>query len=307
VPGKGFFSQLNTVRSTLKHNGLFPDPKQWFRVGEKTYAYLSAWCENYLGLRLDAIDESSLIADNSVKARYAAAVTALASGSYRLCLEELAQAADSLFNNVKGLRHLSVGRSRAEDAIKLAAFGVHGNDYLALQEFLPSMRRDADGARHIVWEQKKYGHPGNWTEEAASFCVKTFVDVALRIQDSPWIPGAFEFGILYEHQIVALTDGVRIVQERGIGQSGSPEQVVIRTLNRGEVLRGQVSTKSTTWVEAMLGQRPTAILSIMNLDEKLFGDVEANKVRVTCVPRDHPLIHEHFPDLPEVEFDASTS
>src|ERR1019366_6914097 len=30
----GYFRNLNSTRNSLKHNGLFPDAKQWSRVGE---------------------------------------------------------------------------------------------------------------------------------------------------------------------------------------------------------------------------------------------------------------------------------
>ena len=50
VPGKEYFSQLNQVRVGLKHNCIFPDPKQWFRVGENTKNYVSIWCKKYLSI-----------------------------------------------------------------------------------------------------------------------------------------------------------------------------------------------------------------------------------------------------------------
>src|SRR5712664_1290751 len=63
VEGKEYFNQLNRVRIHIKHHGLFPDQKQWYRVGEKTYDYVSRWCENYFNVSLDDLDESSLIHD----------------------------------------------------------------------------------------------------------------------------------------------------------------------------------------------------------------------------------------------------
>lgn len=307
VPGKGFFAQLNSVRASLKHNGIFPNPKQWFRVGERTYEYVSTWCADYLGLPLDDLDESSLIADSEVKKHHGAAVEALRSGQFKLCLAELALATHTLFRINQGLRRLDVGRSRAEDAIKLAPFGVHGNDYLALQEFLPSVREDATGTPLIVWDQGRYGHPGNWTEHNASFCLRTFVEIAIRIQNVPWIPGAIEFAFLYEHKVTALVDDVQIVQEPGTGIFEPGNKVVVRTLSKGETLRAHVSKKTVSLFEATSGRPRAPILSIVILDDKLFGEVEADKVKVTCIPHDHPWVRDNFPKLPEIDYDPTTA
>jgi hypothetical protein len=37
VPGRSYFSQLNRVRVDIKHLGIFPDPKQWVRTGERVW------------------------------------------------------------------------------------------------------------------------------------------------------------------------------------------------------------------------------------------------------------------------------
>jgi hypothetical protein len=41
VFAKEYFSQLNRVRVNIKHYGIFPDPRQWARVGETCYSYMS--------------------------------------------------------------------------------------------------------------------------------------------------------------------------------------------------------------------------------------------------------------------------
>jgi hypothetical protein len=155
----------------------------------------------------------------------------------------------------------------------------------------------------IRWEQEKYGHPANWSKHAAEFSLRTFVEVALRIQDADWVPGAVEFAVVYEHKIIALVDGVEVVQERRRGPLDPPERVVVRTLREGETLRCQVIRKDDGLAAAMLGMERRPVLSIYKLDEKMWGEVEADKVRVTCVPRDNPRIREYFPDLPEIEYD----
>ena len=154
VVGREYFSQLNRVRTDIKHHGIFPDPNQWYRVGERTFDYVSKWCQQYLGLSLDELDESALIGNKEVKEFYDKAIEAFQQEHYKESLEYLAYAAETLFRSNQALRNLSVGNPRAEDAIKLAAFGVHANDYLALQEFLPSFRyKPAQKQKIVKWKQ----------------------------------------------------------------------------------------------------------------------------------------------------------
>jgi hypothetical protein len=74
VEGKEYFNQLNRVRIGIKHHGVFPDQRQWHRVAEKTYEYISGWCKKYIGFTLDELDESSLLSDAKVKRFYFSAV-----------------------------------------------------------------------------------------------------------------------------------------------------------------------------------------------------------------------------------------
>jgi hypothetical protein len=309
VAGQPYFSSLNSVRIGIKHEGNFPDPQQWYRVGERTYEYVSEWCQEYLGLSLDELDESVLIRDDKVKEWHKKAKEALGQDRFRESLEHLAYATEALFSSNRALRGLIIGKSRAEDAIKLAAFGVHANDYLALQEFLPSIFLKRGYDQPVVkWEQKKYGHPGNWTRYAAEFALKTFVDVALRIQDADWIPGAMEFDVLYEHKITALEDGVEITQEKKpstLSEATNPEHIVVRTLKKDESLRGRVEPKSPKdFLAAILGLKPP-VYSIIIPDQQLYGEFETNKVLITCVPRDNELVRKYFNDLPEVEHEPT--
>ncbi len=320
VPGRDYFSQLNTVRTAIKHQGVFPDPQQWFRVGEKTRSYVSIWCEKYLSISLDDLDESDMISDPDVKNQYDIAEKAFVEGDHKGVLENLAIALRLLFQSNQALRNLHVGTPRAEDALKLSAFGVHANEFLALQEFLPRCYSGIDDQAKIDWEQEKFGHPANWRQNAAEFCLKTFVSVALRIQDAQWIPGAIEFDSVYEHKITALVDNVEIVQERSKGilepkekvvvhtlkkrdLLEPKEKVVVHTLKKGESIRGKISKEGSPLIAAILGQAYKPVLSFMSYEEPIiFGDVEADKVCVTCVPKDNKLVREYFSDLSEIEY-----
>src|SRR4030042_3117723 len=95
VPGRDYFSQLNEVRINIKHQGIFPDPQQWYRVGERTWEYVSGWCQDYLERSLEDLDESSLISDPAVKKHYDSAMEAFHRSNYKETLEHLAFATEA--------------------------------------------------------------------------------------------------------------------------------------------------------------------------------------------------------------------
>jgi len=305
VPGRDFFSQLNSVRVNIKHQGIFPDYKQWCHVGERTYDYLSECTEKYMKILFDDLDESALLADENVKSLYDEARISFEQDNYKATLEKIGQAFYMLFESNKALRNLHVGDPRAEDAIKLSAFGINSNDFLALQEFLPAVYKDLKSNPKIVWHQEKFGHPANWNENSADFCLRTFLHVAIRIQEAEWIPGAIEFSTLYEHKITAIADEVEIVQEPPQYLVDPGERKVVRILKKGESLRGLVSKPSELSSMLYLNRKKKDVVTFINLEEKLSGDIETDKVKITCVPKEHPVIKEYFPDLPVIEYDPS--
>jgi hypothetical protein len=276
----------------------------WKRVASRTWEHISELCSTYLSLALEDLDQSALIANPTVMTDYKAAKAAAEIGNYKLCLEELGRACYSLFRSNQALRNLTVGTANAEDAIKLSAFGVHANDYLALQEFLPSARRaftEDEPDPHIRWDQKKYGHPGNWTQSNAEFCLRTFVEVVLQIQHARWIPGAIEFSILYRYKLTALIDGVEIKQQfdKGLINHG---EVVVRTLRAGDSVTCEgLATESVL----AAGLRGTTVrrVTIQRGEDGLWGTVELDKVKITCIPHDYPTIKEYFPDLKEIDYE----
>lgn len=307
VAGRGFFAQLNDARTGIKHKGLFPDPKQWMRVGENTYRYISDWCREYLSISFDDLDESDMISDPDVKKQYDLAKNAFTHNEFKSTLENIALALHLLFRSNKSLRNLIVGTPRAEDALKLSAFGVHSNEFLVLQEFLPNIHDFIlDRPPQITWKQGEYGHPANWRKDAAEFCLNTFVSIAVRIQDAAWIPQTIDFDLVYEHKITALVDNVEIFNEVSEGLLGKKRRDVVRTLKKGESIRGKVERKQS-YYEGLLATNlglmvPTPVYTFTNLTEMVFGEIEQDKVSVICVPKEDADVRKYFPDLPELEY-----
>lgn len=315
VFAKDYFRQLNRVRINIKHDGIFPDPRQWARVGESTWSYVSKWCADYLGIPLQDLDEATLLSSHEAKELYYQAQTAISKEDYKGALELLAKALFTVFRENDALRGLKVGQAKPEDAIRLSGFGVHGNDFLALQEFLPECDESSDTQLVIKWRQKRFGHPGNWRRNSANFCANTFLDVALKIQNASWIPGAIEYGALYEQQVTALKDGVEIwthktdpdatLLQRMSGTKTHRE--VVRTLTKGESLRARVtaSKPSPTLIPSEASETPkTYVLSWDEQEEFIFGYVLAQEVKVTSVPRDSEAVRKYFPWLTETDWAA---
>ena len=304
VPGQSYFSQLNTVRNAFKHSGVFPEPKQWFRVGDKTYGYISDWCKKYLNISFDDLDESDMISDADAKKYYDVARKFFIQGDYKAVLENLAFALHSIFQNNMALPNLRVGDPLAEDAIKLSAYGVHANEFLRLQEFLPNAYESAIGNQVIIsWQQNKFGHPGNWQQHTVEFCLKTFVNIALRIQDAAWIPGALKFDLLYEHKITALINNVEIVREQTEGFLAPKEKNVLHILKEGETIRGEVKQKGDPLMAALMHQEYKPIMLFTNYKLGIIeGEFDPSQVHIICVPRENEFVNKYFPDLPELEF-----
>jgi hypothetical protein len=318
--GRDYFRQLNGVRIMLKHQGLYPDAKQWARVAESVYQHLTKWCLDYLKIPLAQLDESALLIDAGVKDFYDAAKECAANRDYKGALEGIAVALSIVFTNNAALRGLTAGEPSSNDAIRLSGFGVHANDFLALQQFLPHVDTYGEKVGIPKWKQSEFGHTGNWTEQTVDFCLRTFVDVAIKIQGARWIPGAYTRAALYDQQIEALKDDVEIwtdVRKNALGQTltgfdtflqGTPHRAVLRTLKRGETLRAIVSiaTESTgnTVQDALMGggAKTGKVLTVMAFAPKisLYGKVLASDVRITCVPKGDAFIQEHFAWLPVI-------
>jgi hypothetical protein len=313
VDGKEHLSQMSQARNGLKHYGNLPNEKQWVRVTEKVYEYAEKWCREFLDIDLATLDQSALLQLSEVRQLYADAETKKGAGDYQGALESLGKALHVVFEENAALRGLHAGVPRSEDAIKLAGYGVHGNDYLALQEFLPTINEDKEtGELTPQWEQTELGHPGNWRKNAVEFCLRAFLDIALKIQNASWIPGAIEFEALYEYKVTALRP-VDVLGDLPVdGESGGE---VLRSLREGE----SIAAKDVKVQQA--GSSLRSLLAALNPPLGAFGSQKSwppylevllrddfrrgyitppEAVAVTCVPRDSEAVKRYFPELPEI-------
>jgi hypothetical protein len=319
VYAREYFRNLNTARNGLKHQGLFPDTKQWARVGETSFQHITKWCWDYLVESFTELDESTLLLNASVKQLYDEARQSARNKDCKTTLEKLALALSIVFEENSALRGFEAGNSTAEDAIRVVGFGVHGNDFLALQQFLPHVSRWGARSNVPTWKQSSFGHPGNWHENSATFCLQTFVDVAIKLQGAQWIPGALGRAILYDQQITTLKDGVefwRWVPDVPEGKSrpfeafygiGEKTKQEIKQLlpHRGEKLRAFVSLASVPPAggASVFTIQDDDTLSVMLTDTFESWSVRAADVKVTCVPKESEIVRRHYDWLPEIDWE----
>ena len=200
----------------------------------------------------------------------------------------------------------------------LLAFGVRPSEFLSLQEFLPKVRENKEkGELEAEWDERHTGHSGNWTDRNVRFCLNTFLDVALKVQDAAWHPSPIEFDFIFDDVITAKEDEVVLWIEEmkggGAWMSGTvtvttdkPERVTVKTLSKGESLRVRIMDFSPSGIESL-----TRLFSKESSHEHRglirFGSdqipnrfplfVEADKVDISKAPREIDFIRDNFPHL----------
>jgi hypothetical protein len=318
----GYFQQLNAARNGLKHTGNLPNTSQWASVADDVLDKLSSICEATLQVSLDAVDESELLRDNDTKAYLQAAKRARDSGDFKLALEEIARALCTSFLNMPGTM-FNVGCPKAEDALKLTAFGVPANDFLRLQEFLPAMcdypstESNRVNAPDISWKQNGFGHPGNWRKEVVDFCLSACLDVALRIQNAPEIPYAIPFEYEYDYKVTAIKDNVEVwddLIEEQLEQippfdenepNVRPFRESKRRLAKGESIILSGKTRPLVSNDRALDGRPIKRLQVSTNDlQGIYPHgkaefVNLEQVQIICVPKGSGSL----PDIPYEEDD----
>lgn len=247
-PGQTFLRQLNDARKGFKHAGVLPNPGQWFRVIETTWSWVDAWCRAYLDTSLEEVDLDQLLDDERVRDLYEEAKGQFSESHLREALECLGKALFHVLGRFPGILHPIVGGSdNTHTAILLAAFGVRPGEFLRLQEFLPHVIRDfRTGEIEVSWDERGTGHRGNWTTENVAFCLREFVDTALKVQLAPAYPYAVRYEWVFDDVISPVGETADlwayVYEPDGMSLVGTRKgRRTVRKLQRGERLRCSVS------------------------------------------------------------------
>jgi hypothetical protein len=312
---EGYFRQLNEARNGLKHVGNLPNSGQWADVIEEVFDKLSDLCVRTLGTSFQQLDRGELLFSDEARAYLAAARAARLSGDFRVALEEIGKALFVSLEHVSGAGGIQVGSAKAEDALKLTAFGVSANDFLRLQEFLPLVSGRPKEAfdrwqpDETSWKQSEFGHPGNWREEVVDFCIEAYLDIGLRVQDALPIPNAIELWILYQYRVTAKDDQVEVWRDAvQVHRAGIPLPVLQpqhrRYLKKGESVTISASTKPLVSEDLSADGKLIKRVQVSRTDYGFgFGAdyaefVNFDQVEIVCVPAE--WTHERYPALSEV-------
>jgi hypothetical protein len=314
-PGKDFVRQLNKARIFFKHDGILPDPRDWYRVIENTWGWIDKWCSTYVGISFDEIDLEQLLEDKEVRALYQAAKAEKESGHLQAALELLGLALYLVLDRFPGIWFPSIGQQSTEHALLLSAFGIRPGDFLNLQQLLPRVTKvRKTGEFSVEWDRRGTGNPANWTRENVRFCLETLIDIALKIQHAPAPPTPMEFSWVFDDIISPKGDFVDLWQyeyreegfarffERPVGK-----KVVLR-LNKGEKLRCFLSParsqeeETTPDPASFLRPKETIetadLISIMSDEiEGRFALVERKDIDISFDPKEEDWVRERFPHL----------
>jgi hypothetical protein len=321
-----YFSGLNDARNSLKHTGNLPNTNQWANVGDDVFHKLSSICQATLGIALKELDESDLLSNGEVRAHLDAAKTARSSQDFKVALEEVAKALFVALEDAPSLGGIEVGRAKAEDALKLTAFGVSANDFLRLQEFLPKVSSSlwvANGQTEIegvLWKQSGSGHPGNWREEVADFCIEAGLSVALSIQNATPVPYAHEFSDTYEYKVTAREDQVEVwedvVDEKEhaadvFSNKARSCRVSKRYLAKGEsvivspyaqpFVSDDFSLSRAPITRVRISHDPFSGIAGLFAGSERAEYVNLAGVNITCVPQKLALLQ--YPSLPDIPWE----
>ena len=318
-----YFRSLNEARNGLKHTGNLPNTHQWARVGDEIFERISNLCEVSLGLLLEDVDESELLVNTDAKAHFSSAKQARATGDLKAALEELGKALYiSLHNSaVTGIR---VGMPKAEDALKLTAFGVSVNDFLSLQEFLPTVHAESvlGDPSTVLWKQSGFGHPGNWQIDVVNFCLGAYLSVALAIQSAPWTPQALELSVLYDYKVTANERNVEVWEDfvnEALEHIGPDNSRAFRShkryLEKGESITVPATVPhfvsddlslDGVWIKRVRVSPHESLSGLGRLhDDEKAEFVDRASVDITCVPVSYykEVFENRFPNLNEIPWE----
>jgi hypothetical protein len=313
-PYNAYFKQLNDARNSVKHVGNLPNTHQWSGVAEDVLEKLSALCKSMLGKRLEDISELELVLNADVRAHLKAGDKFRRSGGYKEALEEIGKAVYVALREKPDLWDIELGKPKAEDALKLTGLGIPANDFLRLQGFLPQVSKFFSDPFIVLWEQSKFGHPGNWRDDVVDFCLEQSRVVALGVQTALNAPFAAEFSFLYGYRILAREDRVEVWEDLVDGHLDDAGNSRLfrahkRYLNKGESIEVSAWTHpfisddispAGDWIKRVrVSTNPYSAL-VGNAARAEFVDLA--QVCIVCVPKTRGMGMARFEDLQEIEW-----
>ncbi|MBU0687845.1 MAG: hypothetical protein KKB81_08405 [Candidatus Margulisbacteria bacterium] len=187
---------LNSIRRSAKHEGIFPNIKTSSHFPGTVFALLEEACKTYFDIELQTVSLKSLIRNDKVRKYIDEAEQLIDKGDYEKALISLAFAMFYICESstmTSPLRRLILGKKDAaeieftqpyktEYKLELVEHGIDPYLYYRFCNLTPRIARHTETNDLYHWWNKYYGHPANWTKQNALFCLNFCIETALNYQ-----------------------------------------------------------------------------------------------------------------------------
>ncbi len=183
---------LNTIRNNIKHQGMLPDIKNNAHFPSTVYQLITDICQTYLSLDFNSISLKNLIRDKKVlkfiniagkeieDGMIKEGLLCLAFAMYYICESSTTLAVPGyLFKQEEVIYTKPYG---SEQTIDLLQNRVDPYLYHRFKNLTPLIGKNTKTHKLTYYWDKDYGHPANWTERNAKFCLDFCIDTALKYQ-----------------------------------------------------------------------------------------------------------------------------
>jgi hypothetical protein len=172
-----------------------------------------------------------------------------------------------------------------------------------------------------LWKQSEFGHPGNWREEVADFCIGAYLRVALSIQNAPWLPHAIEFSTLYDYKVTAKEERVEVWEDL-LGEAMEHTDLGDTRLFRSHkryMQKGESITVSGSIpqfvtddlsldgesIKRVRVSKAEGFYAVLTLRDERAEFVDLKQVDITCVPSHQyaRFLEERYPNLKEIPWE----
>ena len=192
LPYKTQIRNLNIIRNNIKHQGIFSDIKSNSHFPSTVFQLITDICQTYLGLNFSSISLKNLIRDKKVlnfinnaekeiaDEKISKSLICLAFAMYYICESSLIISSSEFFLKQKEFIYTEPYGSR--QTIDLLQNRVDPYLYYRFKNLTPIIGENTKTNKLTYWWDKTFGHPANWTERNAKFCLDFCIDTALKYQ-----------------------------------------------------------------------------------------------------------------------------
>ena len=252
IPSKTKIMSLTSIRTSAKHHGVLPEPKNNTEFSIIVRELLRELCERYLDMSLERISLKELIQSDDVRSFITEAEEACEKGDFEDCIIALAHASYHIYGKQMmqssyetDKRYVYVGdklSSVTHFHLDLLANGVSLADYHHFKRLIPKIGKDLDtGELFHEWENW-FDDEKNWTPENVRFCIDYCIDAAIKFETNVPEEGVY-YSSVYIHRIKTTGKSAVIWSAPRKGRDG-------KVLDRGEIMNLKEGDTLSGWTHS---------------------------------------------------------